>query len=327
MNNPDMNSALFKSKNRNLELWCASLISCLAMTLMFSSPSWAQSFEALGKWDSSYGKTIIKYAGTKPDGTEAITGRWIYDKQKKQIGKITKGVYNRKKGTLWFDFLEPWSSTSGRATFVLSKDRTKMKGSYKYTDGSVGEWDLTRPVAQSMIVYIPGQTIIEDVGDEDVIIKVGGKKVVYVEGDTKIVKVPGKTVRVVGGGNASGNAGDAHGGGGGNAGAGDGSNGKLQSQDVPGAVETHLVVVNKSGGPIRVNWVDQSGKEGKSEDIIESGQKKDIGSTYTGHVYRARDAKWNSLLSEVRVPKTKDGTFKFVIQGSGGAEGLEKPMF
>jgi len=293
-----------KSNKSSSGRLCTSLIFSFVLSMILTAPAWAQSFEALGRWNSTYGRMAIRYAGTKPDGTEAIVGKWLNDAKKREIGRITKGEYNRKTGKLWFDYSESWTSDKGRANFKLSPDKSKFVGTFKSVSGQTGDWVLNRPVAQSMIVYVPGKTQVVDFNDDDVFIKLIGN-------DKQLIVIPagGKVVQVVGGGNkvvkvAAGGDGD-------NANGGAGNDGAMQSVD-QGSTDVTLSIKNDSGGPVRANWVDTDGTEGKSEDIIKPGEDKELGMTHPGHVYRVREAKYNSLLKEFRVPKGKT-TFKVVV--------------
>lgn len=294
--------------NKSLRIYvrCASLALPFIFSMILSVPAWAQTFEALGRWNSTYGRVGIKYVSTKPDGTQIIKGKWLNDAKKKEIGRITNGEFNRKTGKLWFDYSEPWTGDKGRATFKLNPAKSKFVGVYKSASGATGEWILDRPVAQSMIVYVPGKTQVVDFTDDDVFIKLIGS-------DKQIIVLPagGNVVQVVGGGKKVVQV--ANGGGGDNANAdgGAGNNGAMRSQD-QGSADVTLFVKNDSGGPVRANWVDTDGTEGKSDDIIKPGEDKELGTTHPGHVYRIREAKYNSLLKEVRVPKGKS-SFKIVV--------------
>jgi hypothetical protein len=56
------------------------------------------------------------------------------------------------------------------------------------------------------------------------------------------------------------------------------------------AAKLDIQWVNKTGGPITVNWIDTSGTEKKSAETI-APNKIFAGSTYVGHLFRVRDAK------------------------------------
>ncbi|MEA3213716.1 MAG: hypothetical protein QOE70_6773 [Chthoniobacter sp.] len=89
-----------------------------------------------------------------------------------------------------------------------------------------------------------------------------------------------------------------------------------KSQDQGGG-EVALTVTNATAGAIRVNWLDQDGKEGKSDDTIAAGARVEIGTTGAGHFFRARDARTNALLQEFRV-KNQGGKFEITITGGPG---------
>lgn len=91
--------------------------------------------------------------------------------------------------------------------------------------------------------------------------------------------------------------------------------------------EVTLIVTNKTPIPIRVNWVDQDGKEGVSKDTIAAGATLEMGTTFAGHFFRARAIDGNTLLQEFRV-KDDGGKFKIsiVAEGNPAEMGLEKPI-
>lgn len=90
-----------------------------------------------------------------------------------------------------------------------------------------------------------------------------------------------------------------------------------KSQDLGGG-EVTLTVTNGTRSAIRVNWIDQDGKEGRSDDTIPAGETVELGTTGAGHFFRARDAKSNALLQEFRV-KNQRGKFNITIGSAGAA--------
>ena len=77
----------------------------------------------------------------------------------------------------------------------------------------------------------------------------------------------------------------------------------IRSRDLGGKLR--FAWVNKTDGPITVNWIDQAGKEEKAKLTIAPSKVFD-GDTYVGHIFRVRDTKGAEIgLIEVEATSEK----------------------